>query len=69
MSHQMVGIVIDRLLDDEDLRARFARNRIETLADLNLRGFELSPEEFEAFLWTDAHLWLALMADLVCPQA
>jgi hypothetical protein len=44
MSQQMVGIVINRLLIDEDLRARFARDRIETLAELNLRGFELTPE-------------------------
>jgi hypothetical protein len=58
MSQQMVGIVIDRLLTEEDLRARFARDRVETLAELNLRGFELTPDEFEAFVRTDASLWL-----------
>jgi hypothetical protein len=53
----MVGIVVDRLLTDEKLRARFARDRVETLAELNLRGFELTPDEFEVFVQTDANVW------------
>jgi hypothetical protein len=57
MSQQMVGIVINRLLTDEELRARFARDRIETLAELNLRGFELTSDEFEVFVRTEASLW------------
>jgi hypothetical protein len=45
MSKQTVGIVVGRLLSDEDLRRRFARNRLETLAELCLRGFDLTPNE------------------------
>jgi hypothetical protein len=36
MSRYIVGMVIDRLLTDESLRVRFARDRIEALAALNL---------------------------------
>jgi hypothetical protein len=58
VSQQMVGIVVDKLLTDAKLRARFTRDRVETLAELNLRGFELTPDEFEVFVRTDANVWL-----------
>jgi hypothetical protein len=57
MSTQMVGIVIHSLLTDEDLRVRFAVDPIEALADLNLRGFELTPDEIDVFIRTDTRLW------------
>lgn len=57
MSRQMVGILIDRLLDDEVLRVQFALDRIETLADLSLTGIELTPDEMDLFLYTDARVW------------
>jgi hypothetical protein len=57
MSQQMVGIVIDRLLKDEDLRARFALDRIETLAELSFLGFALTPDELDVFIRTDARVW------------
>lgn len=57
MSQQMVGIVIDRLLTDEDLRVRFALDRIETLADLSFLGMELTPDEIDVFVQTDARVW------------
>ena len=41
MSQRMVGIVINRLLTDQDLRVRFALDRIEMFAELCFRGFEL----------------------------
>jgi hypothetical protein len=53
----MVGIVISRLLSDEDLRVRFAIDRIEALAELGLRGLELTPDELDVFIRTDARLW------------
>ena len=56
MSQQTVGIVIDKLLTDEDLRIRFVVDRIDTLAELCLRGFELSPDELDLFCRTDARL-------------
>jgi hypothetical protein len=57
MSQQMVGVVIHSLLTDEDLRDRFAADPIETIAALALRGFELTTDEIEVFLRTDAHVW------------
>jgi hypothetical protein len=45
-----VGMVIEQLLSDERLRSRFARDRIETIAEPGLTGCELTPEE----LRTDA---------------
>jgi hypothetical protein len=57
MSQQTVGIVIDKLLSDEDLRNRFVVDRIETLAELYLRGVELRPDEIDLFCRSDARLW------------
>ena len=58
MSQHTVGVVVDRLLTDEHLRTRFAVDRIEILAELCLRGFDLTPEEIDLFLRTDVRLWL-----------
>lgn len=57
MSQRMVGIVIDRLLDDKDLRVRFVLDCLETIAELGLRGVELTPDEIDVFVRTDARLW------------
>jgi hypothetical protein len=57
MSQQMVGIVVERLLSDRDLRLRFALDQIETLAALHLRGFELTPDEMDMFVRTDVRVW------------
>ena len=57
MSRQFVGHVIHYLLTDEDLRVRFAINPVETIADLMCLGFELTAEEVEVFVRTDARLW------------
>jgi hypothetical protein len=57
MSQQTVGIIIDKLLSDEDLRIRFVVDRMETLAELYLRGVELRPDEIDLFCGTDARLW------------
>ena len=58
MSQHTVGIVLDKLLTDEDLRIRFVIDSMETLAELCLGGFELSPDEIDLFRRTDARLWL-----------
>jgi hypothetical protein len=66
MSQQTVGIVIDKLLTDRDLRIRFVMDPMETLAELCLRGFELSPDEIDLFCRTDARMWFwggALMGE------
>ena len=57
MSQAGVGMVIEKLLTDENLRVRFAFDRIETIAELCLRGFELTRDEVELFCRTDARLW------------
>ena len=57
MSQQMVEHVIDELLIDEDLRIRFIVDRMETLAELCLRGFDLSGDEIDLFCRMDARLW------------
>ena len=57
MSQQTIGMVIDKLLSDEDLRNRFVVDRIETLAELYLGGVELRLDEIDLFCRTDARLW------------
>ena len=57
MSQVGVGIVIDKLLTDEALRIRFALDRIETVAELCLKGVELTREEVSLFCRTDVRLW------------
>ena len=57
MSHAHVGIVIETLLGDENLRIRFALERMETIADLFARGVELTGDEIDLFCQTDARLW------------
>ncbi len=59
MSQQTVEIVIDRLLADEELRARFALDRMETLLELSLCGFDFTPSEIDVFMRTDARVWFA----------
>ena len=56
-------MVIERLLTDENLRGRFALDRIETIAELCLRGFELTRDEVDLFCRTDVRLWF--LADQV----
>ena len=57
MSQTVVGKVVEQLLTDENLRIRFALDRIETVAELCLRGFDLSRDDIDLFCQTDARLW------------
>jgi hypothetical protein len=50
-------MVIEKLLTDEKLRIRFALDRMETVAELFLRGFDLSQDDIDLFFRTDAGLW------------
>jgi len=68
MARNTVGFVIDRLLTDEDLRVRFALDRIDTLALLRAHGFELTSDEIDLFILADARLWFwgsAVVGELV----
>ena len=49
MSQAGVGMVIEKLLTDESLRIRFALDRMETIAELCLRGFDLTRDEIDLF--------------------
>ena len=61
MSMRTVGIVMTRLLTDEDLRLRFAMDRLEALGELNtelhVEGLGLTSSEIELFIESDARMW------------
>jgi hypothetical protein len=50
-------MAIEKLLTDEDLCIRFALDRMDAIAELCLRGFELTRDEIDLFSLTDARLW------------
>jgi hypothetical protein len=68
MSRASVGMVIDKLLTDENLRIRFALDRAETVVELCLRGFDLSRDEIDLLCRTDAGVWFLRSAVSVAPQ-
>ena len=68
MSRASVGMVIDKLLTDENLRIRFAVSPVETVAALFLRGFDLSREEMDLLSRTDAGVWFLRSALSGAPQ-
>jgi hypothetical protein len=59
MSQKIVQKIIGQLLTDEELRARFVQQPVETLIALQDQGFELTKGEVEALLQTDRTLWEA----------
>ena len=68
MSRTIVGMVIDKLLTDEDLRFRFALDPIDTVAELILRGFTLTRDEIDLLCRTDAGVWFLRSAVRGAPQ-
>ena len=68
MSRVNVGLVIDKLLTDENLRIRFALDRVETVAELCLRGFDLTRDEIDLLCRTDAGVWFLRSAVSGAPQ-
>jgi hypothetical protein len=68
MSRAIVGMVIDKLLTDENLRIRFAIDRMETVAELCLRGFDLTRDEIDLLCRTDAGVWFLRSAVSGAPQ-
>jgi hypothetical protein len=68
MSRSIVGMVIDKLLTDENLRIRFALDRVETVAELCLRGFDLTRDEIDLLCRTDAGVWFLRSAVRGAPQ-
>jgi hypothetical protein len=57
MSRAGVGIVVEKLLADQDLRIRFALDPLETVAELLLQGFDLTRDEIDLFCRTDPRMW------------
>ena len=57
MSRTAVGLVIDRLLDDDRFRRRFMRARLDTLLHLSVLGIHLTVDEIEVFVHSDARAW------------
>ena len=68
MSRASVGRIVEKLLTDENLRIRFAIDRMETIAELCLRGFELTRDEIDLFRQTDARLWFGMDQRGQCQQ-
>ena len=68
MSRANVGMVIDELLTDENLRIRFVLDRVETVAELCLRGFDLTRDEIDLLCRTDAGVWFLRSAVRGAPQ-
>jgi hypothetical protein len=57
MSRAVVGMVVEKLLTDENLRIRFALARIDTVAELLLQGFDLTSDEIDLLFQTDPRVW------------
>jgi hypothetical protein len=68
MSRAGVGMVVEELLIDENLRVRFALDPMETVADLFLRGVDLTRNEIDLFRRTDPSLWFLTSALSGQPQ-
>lgn len=57
MARETVGIVIERLLTDEELRGRFVVDRVETLGELHGLGLQLTASELDLFIESDVETW------------
>ena len=60
MSQLTVGMVMERLLIDEALRIRFAIDPVATLGELHDQGLELTPNEIDLFIQSDAQMWFGI---------
>jgi hypothetical protein len=60
MSQKTTQLVIGWLLTDEDLRLRFTERPLETLQELQLKGYELTNDEIDALVRSDPEVWPAL---------
>jgi len=57
MSQAGVGMVVEKLLTDQNLRIGLALDPLETVAELMLQGFDLTGEEIYLFCRTDPRMW------------
>ncbi len=68
MSRAAVGMVVEDLLTDEHLRIRFAVDPTATVAELCLRGLDLTGDEIDLLSRTDPGLWFLRSALRGQPQ-
>jgi hypothetical protein len=68
MSRAAVGLVVEKLLTEEDLRVRFALAPMDTVAGLFLLGVDLTRDEIDLLSRTDAALWFLRSALIGAPQ-
>ena len=57
MSQAGGSTVVKKLLTDEKLRIQFALDRIETVGELCLRGFDLTRDEIDLLCGADPRVW------------
>jgi len=57
MSQAGVGMVVEKLLTDQNVRIGLALDPWETVADLLLQGFDLTGDEIALFCQTDPRVW------------
>ena len=62
MSHRTIERIIGRLLTDEELRFKFTRSPMRTLAELGEQGWELTRIEVDALLSMEISLWSEVAA-------
>lgn len=67
-SRAAVEMVVEELLTDENLRVRFALDPMEMVADLFLRGVNLTSAEIDLFRRTDPGVWFLRSALSGQPQ-
>jgi hypothetical protein len=68
MSRTAVGLAVERLLTEEDLRVRFALAPMETVAEMCLLGVDLTRDEIELLCRSDAGLWFLKSALMTARQ-
>jgi hypothetical protein len=68
MSRAAVGLVVENLLTDENLRTQFAVDPVATVAELFLGGLDLTRDEIDLLCRTDAALWFLRSALRGQPQ-
>ena len=68
MSRAGIGIVVEELLTNESLRVQFALEPVDTIADLFLRGIDLTRDEIDLLCRADAGLWFLRSALRGQPQ-
>ena len=68
MSRAAVGLVVENLLTDENLRTGFAVDPMATVTDLFLCGLGLTRDEVDLLCRTDPGLWFLRSALRGQPQ-